>query len=178
MRPESRQVLRRVLRVVRWLLLVTVLIAVGAFAWGWYTVFRPFPATLETAREITDLPFPPDTTVVGMRATKIPWPDIHARLTMPAEAFDLWREQLPFVLTREEETVELASKWLQWPGGEDARSPDWWRPEDLQDPLAAFDGYPSAEAPPDDPFPAHHVRILAGQRPDGTVDIYLYDLVD
>jgi hypothetical protein len=97
---------------------------------------------------------------------------------MPAHAFDRWREQLPFVLTRDEDTVDLARDWLRWPGGEDARPPEWWRPEDLQDPLAVFASYPSAEAPPDDPFPAHHVRILAERQPDDTVDVYLYDLVD
>ena len=169
--------MRRLSTVLKWALLVFVLVTAGVFGWGWYHVFGPMPKTLDTVRSMTELPVPDSATIVGMRTERFLRPNIDARLRMPPDDFERWREELPFDLTRDPDTVNLARDWLRWPGRKDARPPDWWRPDDLQDPLAACDGFPVADAGEDE-WPNHHIRLLAEEQPDGMVDVYLYDLVD
>lgn len=175
---RERRTRRVALRVLNAAVIVFVLAALGGLVYSWWTVFGPMPRTVDTVRSMTELPVPGSATIVGMRTERFLRPWLKARLRMPTDDFERWREELPFDLTRDPETVEVALYRLRWTGGEDARPPDWWRPEDLQDPLAAFASYPTSGQPPDDPFPAHNLRMLAEERPDGTVDVYLTNLVD
>lgn len=175
---RERRMRRVALRVLNAAVIVFVLAAAGGVLYSWWTVFGPMPQTLDTVRSMTELPVPESARLIGLRGERVPRPWLKARLRVPVHDFARWCKELPFELTRDPETVEVALYRLRWPGGEDARPPDWWRPEDLQDPLAADASYPISEAPPDDPFPSHNLWMLAEECPDGTVDVYLMNLVD
>lgn len=138
---------------------------------GWHFVV-PREADLATVAEVSRLPLPEDATLLNSSAQTFPFQSVYAHVRMSAESFRQVRSQIDFDLTRDAEMVEATRGQMSWHHGD---APDWWRPESLRDPLAAWASRPASPMSADW---SRWVAVLAREKPDGTVEIYLHATQD
>ncbi len=138
---------------------------------GWY-VFVPRSADLATVAEISQLPLPDDAALLQSSAGRFPWESVYAHLRLTEEHFERFRSQIDFELTRDPEMVQATVDVMRWHHGD---RPDWWAPEGLTDPLAAWAARPAA---PESEDWSRWVAILAEEKPDGSVEVYLHATQD
>jgi len=138
---------------------------------GWYMLI-PRETDLTTLAEISRLPLPEDATLLHSSAQMFAFHSAYAHVRMSEERFGQFRAELDFELTREAEMVQAASGQMAWHHGDE---PEWWRPDGLNDPLAAWASRPASPAGEDW---SRWVAVLADEKHDGTVEIFLFATQD
>ena len=172
MAAEQRQERLKRMTARGWGCLVLLLLPPLAFVLvGWYMTL-PRQIDLVGLAEISRLPLPDNATLLQSSVLRFPFDSAYAHLRMSDVQFERFQSEIDFDFARDPEMVGAAHNAMVWHHGE---TPDWWRPGDISDPLAAWASRPAM--PPDADW-SRWVAILAGQRPDGSLEMYLFATQD
>jgi len=152
--------------------ILCIVLVVGAVSLaGWYFT-TPRNADLTTVADVSRLPLSGNATLLQSSFSRFPLEAVYAHLRMTKEQFERLRSQIDFELTRDPEMVQAAVDVMRWHHGDE---PDWWLPGALTDPLAAWAARPAA---PESATWSRWVAIVAEEKLDGSVAVYLYATQD
>jgi hypothetical protein len=138
---------------------------------GWYLAI-PHSVDLATVADVSRLPLTGNARLLQSSFSRFPWESVYAHLRMTAEQFERFQSEIDFELTRDAAQVTATVDVMRWYHGDE---PDWWAPESLADPLAAWASRPAA---PESATWSRWVAIVARERTDGSVEMYLHATQD
>jgi hypothetical protein len=116
------------------IVLAVPLLIVAADRWYMSYISSPSAGDLATVSEISRLALPDEATLLHSSAQRFPWESAYAHLRMSERQFEHFRSAIDFKFTRDREMVQATRGQMRWYHGD---RPEWWRPQALNDPLAA-----------------------------------------